>query len=189
MSAVGLLVLIFDISLLFALTSAFSIYGVLYHRKNGSIPQYSARDPERLPNEHHDLSTNASDKLNDDPSLPLDHSNGGQYPPMHADTEEQTHPGGPITWNLQQPHTAPAELGVASDETTYYGGRHGYPPYDAGRPNNSQVGGGSIPSPSIHTGGHPSRQNLAQEYDHGGYASGGRVDFPEGDYSRWWRYS
>ena len=43
-------------SLLFAVTAAFSIYGVSYYRKNGSSPEYSVQDAGHLPIEHHDFS-------------------------------------------------------------------------------------------------------------------------------------
>lgn len=42
--------------LLFAVTAAFSIYGVSYYRKYGSSPEYSVQDADHLPIEHHYLS-------------------------------------------------------------------------------------------------------------------------------------
>lgn len=185
-------------SLLFAVTAAFSIYGVFYYRKNGSSPEYSVRDAEHLPIEDHDFSADTSDKLNDHENTQLNHAHGTEPPFARTNAEEQTHPSGPITWNLQQPHTAPAELGFEPVDTSYHSSGHPYEyaqrsqsqpnrqytandsGYDRDRFNESQVAGG-LPT---RTGESPSRHNLALEYDHGGYGTGGRVGFPEGDYGR-----
>ena len=194
-------------SLLFAVTAAFSIYGVSYYRKNGSSPEYSVRDAEHLPIEDHDFSADTSDKFNDHENLQLNHADGDEARFGRTIAEERTHPSGPIAWNLQQqqlqqqpppPHTAPAELGFEPFDTTYRGSGQPYeysqqsqtlPPYqypannsryDTGRSNESQ-GVGELPTQS---GGGPSRHDLALEYDHGGYGTGGKVNFPEGDYGR-----
>ena len=188
-------------SLLFAVTAAFSIYGVSYYRKNGSSPEYSAPHAVHLPIEDQDFSANTGDKLNDREHMELNHSNRDETPFTHTNLEVQTHSSGPITWNLQQPHIAPTEPELEAVDTSYYGGGHPYealqrpqfqPPfqYSANNPryatnqaNESQFVGGLEPLPT-QTGEGPSRHNLALNYDHGGYASSGRVDFPEGDYGR-----
>ena len=185
-------------SLLFAVTAAFSIYGVSYYRKNGSSPEYSVPDAEHLPVEDHDFSADTSDKLNDHENMQLNHANGDEPPFARTNAAEQTHPSGSIAWNLQQPHTAPAELGFEPVDTSYHGTRHPYEyaqrsqsqpihqytandsRYDLDRFNESQVGGG-LP---MQTGVGSSRHNLALEYDHDGYGTGGRLDFPDGDYGR-----
>ena len=190
--------LTFNSSLLFAITTAFSIYGVLYYRKHGSSPEYSTRDTEHLPIEDQDLSADPSDKLNNHENMQLHHPGEDQTHFTHNNAEVQTYPNGPVTWNLQQPHTAPAELGLEPLDTSYHGGGHPYetaqrphsppyhqypatdPPYDTGHSNETYPVG-VLPA---QTGGRPSRHNLAMEYDHGGYASGGRVNFPEADYGR-----
>lgn len=188
------------IFLLFAVTVAFSVYGVSYSRKNGSLPTYSIQDPQHLPIEDQDSSADRSDKVNDHENIQLNNSEGYGTPFMHSNAEEQTHPSGPITWNLQQPHTAPAELGVQPVQTDYYGGGHHYGfsqqaqsqpvfPYSSNDsrydtlPSTEGQVGRFQPLPS-QVGGHPPRRDLAVDLDHGGYASGGRVDFPEADYGR-----
>lgn len=188
-------------SLLFAVTAAFSIHGVYYYRKNGSSPEYSIQDAENQPIEDQDYSANTSDKLNDHENMQLNKSDEDETPITHTSAEEQTHPSGPITWNLQQPHTALDELGFEPVDTSYYSSKHPYeslqrpqsrpssqypantPGYEMYHPNESHFIGGLRPLP-VQVGGGPSRHNLALEYDHGGYASGDRVSFPEGDYSR-----
>lgn len=196
--------LIFGSSLLFALTSAFSIYGVLYYRKNGTLPQYSIQEAQHLPIEDQDFSADTSDKLNDHDNVQLNHSTESEIPFPSTNTESQTHPSGPIPWNLQSPPTAPAELAFEPVDTSYHGGVHAFEPlqrpqsrpsfpysagngslpYDTHHSAESQFGGGLKPWPAQNDA-RPSRQNLALDFDHGGYASGGaRVDFPEGDYGR-----
>ncbi len=188
-------------SLLFAVTAGFSIYGVFFYRKNGSLPEYSVQDAEHLPIEDQGFATDISDKFENHQRIQLDHPDQGETQFTHMNVEEQTHPSGPIPWNLQQPRTAPAELGYDPVDTSYYGSGHPYEPtqqpppqptlqrpdnnsaLDTGFPNEGQSMGGLRPLP-LNVGGHSSSQNLALQYDHGGYASGGRVDFPEGDYSR-----
>ena len=99
---------------------------------------------------------------------------------------------------MQQPHTAPAELGLEPDDTNYYAGGHPYettqqppsrptyhypaenPQYNT-HPSNESHFAGELPT---QIGGPPSRHDLAIGYDHGGYGSVGRVDFPEGHYGR-----
>ena len=165
------------------------------------MPEYSIQDTEHLPIEDQGSATDTSDKFDDHQSTQLDHPDQGESQFTHMNVEEQTHPSGPIPWNLQQTHTAPAELGYDPVDTSYYGSGHPYEPtqqppsqptlqrpgnnsaLDTGFPNEGQSIGGLRPLP-LNVGGHPSSQNLALQYDHGGYASGGRVDFPEGDYSR-----
>ena len=183
---------------MFAVTAAFSIYGVSYYRKNGSSPEYSIRDGENLPIENPNFSADVGNKPNDHENTQPDHANedGPQY--MYTNTEQQIHPSGPIAWNLQQPHTAPAELDFEPIETSYHGGGHPYEssqqiqpqpsyhyPADNARyntyPSNQSQVVGELPT---QIGGSPSRHNLALEYDHGGYRNEGRVDFPEGNYGR-----
>ncbi len=188
-------------SLLFVVTTAFSIYGVSYYRKNGSSPGYSIKDSEHLPIEDQDFSADTNDKLDVHENMQFNNADEDETPFSHTNVEERTHPSGPITWNLQQPHTAPAELGFEPVHTSYYGG--GQPSessqqsqsrpnfqnsvnnsgYDLHHSNGSQFVGGLRPLP-MQIGGRPSRHNFAMDFDHGGYASGGRVDFPEGDYGR-----
>lgn len=185
-------------SLLFGVTAAFAIYGVIYYRKNGSLPDYSIQDEEHLPFEDSDFSADTSDKLNNHENMQLNHSDEEEAPLTHAHAEEPTHPSGPITWNLQQPHT---ELEFVPVDTSYYSGGHPYESsqqpqsqptfqysannsrYETHYSNESQFVGGLKPLP-VQDGGRLSRHNLALDFDHGGYASSGRVDFPEGDYSR-----
>lgn len=191
----------FDSSILFAVTTAFSIYGVSYYRKMGSLPGYSFSDAQHLPIEDQDFSADTSDKVNDHENVQLNHSDQNQTPLPHTNTEEPTHPSGPITWNLQNPQIAPAELGFEPVDTGYHGGAQAYEPsqrpqsrppfqysannipYDTHHSNESQFVGGLKPWPT-QIDGRPPRHNLAIDFDHGGYASGGRVDFPEGDYGR-----
>ena len=186
-------------SLLFAVTVAFSVYGVSYSRKNGSLPIYSVQDTQHLPVEDLDFSADTSDKLNDHENINLNNSEEYRTPFMHSNAEEQTHPSGPITWNLQQSHTASTELGIQNVETDCYGGGQHYESsqhpqsqpflqysanesrYDILPSTESQVGRFQ-PLP-LQVGGRPPRHDLAMDLDHGGYA-GGRVDFPEANYGR-----
>ena len=188
-------------SLLFAVTAAFSISGVSYYRKNGSLPEYSSQDAEHLPIEDQDFLADTVDKFNDHENMHLNHSSEEEASLPQNNTEEQTHSGGPITWNLQRPLTAPAEVGFEPVDTSYYGGENPYQSsqrpqsrptiqypanssrYDTHHSNESHFIGGLTPSP-MQIGQISPRQDLALEYDHGGYASGGRVNFPEGQYSR-----
>lgn len=193
--------LISGFSLLFAVTAAFSIYGVVYYRKNGSSPEYSIRGAEHLPTEDQRFPADTNDKLNEPENVQLNRSDEDENRFSHTNVEEPTHPSGPITWNLQRPHNRAAELVSAPVDTSYYGGGHSYEslqppqsrpaipypantaPYDTHPSNQSQFVGGPEPL-AMQTGERPSRHNLALDYDHGGYASGGRVDFPEADYGR-----
>lgn len=189
------------ICLLFAVTAAFSIYGVSYYRKNGSLPEYFIQDAEHLPIEDQDFSADTSDKFNGHEDMQLNHSSEVESPFPQTDAEEQTHSSGPVTWNLQRPLIAPAEAGFEPVDTSYYGGGHPYESsqqpqsgptfqypangsrYDTHHSNESQFVGGLKPSP-MQIGGYPPRQDMALDYDHGGYASSGRLDFPEGHYGR-----
>lgn len=189
------------ICLLFAATAAFSIYGVSYYRKNGSSPEYSTPFTEHLPIEDQDFSADTSDKLNNHEHMQLNQLGGDETPFTHTNAEVQTHTSGPITWNLQQPHITPSEPGFEAVDTSYYSGGHPSeasqrpqsqpafqylaknPPHDTYHSNESQFVGGLEPLPT-QPGGGPSRYDLALEYDHGGYAGGNRVYFPEGDYDR-----
>lgn len=188
-------------SLLFVVTTAFSIYGVSYYRKNGSLPEYSSQDAEHSPIEDQDFSADTSDKFNAHETMQLNHSSEEETPFPQRNTEEQTYSSGPITWNLQRPPTAPADVGFEPVDTSYYGSGHAYEPsqrpqsgptfqysandsrYDTHHSSESQSVGGLKPLP-MQIGGYPPRHDFSLDYDHGGYASGGRVDFPEGDYGR-----
>lgn len=185
-------------SLLFAATAAFSIYGVSYYRKNGSSPEYSVQDADHPPIEDQGILADTSDKLNGHENMQISHSHEHETRVTHTNAEEQIHPSGPIPWNLQQPSTIHAELSSEPVDTSYHGGRNSYesmqqpqsqptyqysannPRYDMHHSNMSQFVGGA----PTQIGGRPSRQNLALTYDHGGYATTGTVDFPEGDYAR-----
>lgn len=164
------------------------------------MPSYSIQDTQHLPVEDQGFSADRTDKLNGHENIQLNNSEEYGTPFTHSDAEEQTHPSGPITWNLQQPQTAPAELGIQPVQTDYYGGGHHYESsqqpnsqpvfqysandsrYDTLPSTESQVGR-LRPLPS-QVGGRPPRRDLAMDLDHGGYAGGGRVDFPEADYGR-----
>ena len=187
-----------DPSLMFVVTAAFSIYGVSYYRKNGSSPEYSIRDGEHLPIEDHDFSADVGNKTNDEDKIQPkdDNDDGARF--KYTNIEEQTHPSGPVTWNMQQPHAAPAELGLEPIDTSYDSGGHPYGasqqiqsqpsyPHEADNarynthPSNQSRVVAELP---IQIGGPPPRHDLALEYDHGGYRNGGGVDFPEGNYGR-----
>lgn len=110
-------------SLLFAVTAAFSMYGVSYYRNNGSSPEYSVQDADHLPTEHHDFSACTDFKPNDHEDMQLNPANGADTRFTHMNPEDQNSPI-PIAYNLQQPHTAPAELGYEPADTGHYGGGH-----------------------------------------------------------------
>ena len=187
-----------DPSALFAVTAAFSIYGVVYYRKNGSSPEYSIRGEEHLPVENHDFTPDIGNKPNDHENMQPNYANeeGNRF--TYTNIEEQTHPSGPVAWNMQQPHTAPAELDFEPIDTSYHAGGHPYGTsqqiqsqtshhylaenarYNTHPSNQSQVVG-ELPA---QVGGPPSRHNLALQYDHGGHGNVDRVDFPEGNYGR-----
>ena len=192
-----------DYSILFAVTAAFSIYGVSYYRKNGSLPEYSVQDAEHLPIEEQNFSAVPGDKLNGHENMQLNRPDEEDAHFPHTNGAEINRPSGPNTWDLQQPHTAPTDSGFEPVElnASYYGVRHPYDssqqsqsqptfqdsatnsPYHTPRSNERQRLGALEPLPAQMQGGVYQR-NLALDYDHGGYASGGRVDFPQGDYDR-----
>ena len=193
--------LIFGSSFLFAITAAFSVYGVVYYRKNGSLPDYTVRGVDHLPVEEQNVSEDTSDKFNQQQTMHPNNSSGGEIQFVHTNAEEQTHPSGPGAWTQQQPQMTPAELGHEEVDTSYLGAGRPYeypqrhqsppafpslahqPPYDNGPSHGSQSVGDFGPLP-MQIQGRPSGHNLALNYEHGGYPGGGRVDFPEGDYGR-----
>lgn len=188
-------------SLFFVVTAAFSIYGLSYYRKNGFLPEYSIHDTEHLPIEEQYFSADTNDKLNNHENMQLNHPDEEETTLAYTNAEEHTHSGEPIVWTLQQPHIAPAELRFEPANNSRNGSGYSYEPSlrPQSRPNfqysandsrcdthpsdKSQLVGGLKPLP-MQIGGRPSRQDLAMDFDHGGYASGGQVDFPEGDYGR-----
>ena len=143
-------------SILFALSSALSIWALLYFRRNGSLPgsttspgavpiadqtkyafSSNPHDADDFDEEAHDLH-NADDHTDAayDPHIMSGGGRGGrdedEYHSLQADTEEGTHPGRPPSWGQQhQQNTGPSELG----EDTSYHGASSYPqrqpsPYD-----------------------------------------------------------
>lgn len=81
------------LSLLFALTTALSIYGVSYYRANGCMPAITTKAPEAIPAEDQDgdyiFSSNPHDRLDQQQEMQ----------PMHRDNDEvsslhPTEPGG-----------------------------------------------------------------------------------------------
>ena len=182
---------------MFAITAAFSVYGVLYYRKNGSSLAYAIQDADRLPIEDHNFPADRNSKLSDHETTQPNHANENGTQFTNPNTEEPTHPSGPIAWNMQQPQNTPAELGLEPVDTSYHSGYpyetsqgpqprpmyhypDNYAQYHTHFPNESRPMG-ELPT---QVGESPSRHNLALQYDHGGYGNSGRVDFPEGDYSR-----
>ena len=97
----------------------------------GSSPEYSVQDADHLPIEHHDFSAGTSFKPNDHENMQLNPANGADTRFTHMNPEDQKSPI-PIAYNLQQPHTAAAELGYEPADTGHYGG--GYPHESSQRP-------------------------------------------------------
>ena len=166
-------------SILWVATSAISIYGVIYYRKNGSLPGTTTRtqDPNSIESQTKSaFSSNPHDNFDADEELGLrpDRNEDDEYTLLHTDTSEGTHPGRPLSWGREH---APGEDGY---DTSYHGGGAYNPQPDthAANPFNA-----SHELPEIQAGD-PFRDDLGLSHEHGGYDSGGIVPFPSADYHR-----
>lgn len=155
-------------SLLFAATSAISIHGVMYYRRNGTLPGTTpdASDPSSIEAQTKDaFSSNPRDnEYDDDDGTHTErggHRDDDEYALLHAsNADEGRFDGRPMSWGREDPQGR----GPHSDHDTSY---HAGGAYD-----------------SHHAPGGPFNDDLALSHGHGGYASGGRLDFPEADYHR-----
>jgi len=196
-------------SILFALTTGFSIYGVLYFRNHGYIP--GANNERPLP--HHDeetddlaFSAQTYDKLDQqrDEEMQRAHptpQNADDTLPFHNDPEQAQSSQQPSSWDRYPSPVSSLQPSLERTDTTYHGWNQEYYPSRPHPPAQSidedtsydhhRVGSGSytaVPKPPrapIDTGD-PFRDGLGLSHDHGGYAGAGRgrVDFPEGAYGR-----
>jgi len=93
-----------DLSLLFALTTAFSIYGISYYRANGSMPASTTKTPEAILAEDQDedniFSSNPHDKLDQQQEMQPVHRDEDEVSSLHpTDTEAASHEQERIIWH------------------------------------------------------------------------------------------
>lgn len=105
-------------SLLFANTTAFSMWGAKYYRKNGELPSYEIKDTEPLPvkdRTNYSFIPNPNDKL-------------GEYDPTHPEpgdeesTALRTNNTAITAAHLAVPTTSPTQGGFSPIDTSYHGG-------------------------------------------------------------------
>ncbi|KAL8787486.1 MAG: hypothetical protein Q9195_007733 [Heterodermia aff. obscurata] len=178
--------------LLFATTSALSIYALLYYRRNGSLPSstptngavpitdhaFSSNPHDDDPFEHDELHN--ADDHNDpayDPHIGRgrrDHDD--EYQSIHTDTEEGTHLGRPLSWG-QHPHQHPQEQQNQYEDTSYHGAYNNQQPPPAQDPFRNpspyrQPNAAPQLPPIGGAGGDPFRDEFR-------VGAGGRVDIPD----------
>ncbi|KAL8828512.1 MAG: hypothetical protein Q9191_002551 [Dirinaria sp. TL-2023a] len=188
-------------SLSFLLTSAMSIYSLLYYRQNGSMPGATPSNQQPIedqtkyafssnPHEHDEFNTSDPEiggaHGHQNPHVAADDTEDAEYEVLHPQPEEEEGAAGP---HWSQGHS---ELGAGAD-TSYHGaGSYGthhqqqqQQPEDPFR-NPSPYREHSPyrdPHPSVLQAGavgDPFRDDLALSHDAGGYgAGGGRVNIPD----------
>lgn len=187
---------------LFILTTALSVYGVWYYRREGSLPGIAARALESVPvgdQDEGNFSASAYDKFDErgeEQNLQLHRDEGNEHSSLHEAAEGTSHPVRPLSSGTPQtprhaPQLPPHE-GFEPIDTGYQGGRSAYNPpshqpqvnpfedYETHHSNESGFVGGLKPLPS--QAGHSDPFN----YDHRGYGRSANpsVDFPDADYHR-----
>ena len=210
--AMGALIVGVIVWVSFGLTTAISMYGVSYFRKNGHLPDGSTKAPQPVAAETGDddtynLTANADDCL--------EGASGRQErPPYRRDQDEMSslhsgreHAGGlqPVgvtnrtpTPNLHMDHSSEPAV------TSYHGstGKEyastiptSPPAYSQQRlpsphfekfnmQSNQSHFGGEINPGQVLAGGKPFADDLALAHSHGVYGSGNHIGFPQGDYHR-----
>lgn len=96
--------LTFKFRLLFALTAAFSIYGISYYRANETMPASTTKSPEAIPAEdHHEdyiFSSNPHDKLDQQQEMQPMHRDGDEVSSLHpTDTGAASHGQERMDWH------------------------------------------------------------------------------------------
>lgn len=198
--------------LLFALTTAFSIYGVFFYRRNGHLPAYSTKSAEPISGEDRDednynFSANPDDRL-DGPAERQELRPYGreedEISSLHSDPEHSPHPHSnrPMSWPRQPTPDLHVDPSFEPLNTSYHGGNQAYDPPRQPSPldhfqripsprfdefmmhsNESHFVGDSNPG-QVPIAGDPFRDDLVLSHDHGGYDSGSNLGFPEADYHR-----
>ena len=194
----------FQSSLLFLATSAISVYGLIYYRKNGSLPGAThAAEPVPIEDQtKYAFSSNPHDDFDEEEALgPRSDRQDDDYELLHGDRayapsplggaaggdDDTAYHGGQTRYDhpdqlhpVQDPFRGrtPSPMGYGSSDTSYHGAAGG-----------AGASGGAYARPPAElqgAAGDPFRDDLALSHDHGGYAAGGRsrVDFPEADYQR-----
>ena len=112
-------------SILFALTTAFSIYGVSFYRSHGTLPGNTvAKDPERPESdnlEHTGISPHAYDELNGQQEMEQHNAQDEEVSPTQAQDEgNATIPPRPMSWQI--PLAAGTQTqGFEPVDTSYHG--------------------------------------------------------------------
>ena len=140
----------------------------MHYRRTGTLPGTTpgASDPSSIEAQTKDaFSSNPHDAEYDDDIAtrpePRGRREDDQYALLYAsEGDDGRHPGQPTGWGRED-----GQGGGRQDDydTSYHAGGA----YD-----------------SHHTPGDPFNEDLTLSHDHGGFASGGRVGFPEADYTR-----
>ena len=196
----------------FGLTTAISIYGVSYFRKDGHLPEGSTKAPQPVAAETGDDDTY---NLTANPDNGLEGPSGRQErPPYRRDQDEMSSlNSGP------EPAVGLHSIGVTNRTSTpnlhmdrssepavasYHGSKGkeyasdiptSPPAYSQPRlpsphfeklnmQSNQSHFGGEINPGQVSVGGDPFADNLALTHNHGGYGSGNHIGFPQGDYHR-----
>lgn len=185
------------ICILFLLTSAMSIYSLLYYRQNGSMPAATPANQQPIedqtkyafssnPHEHDEFNTSDPEigaHGHQNPHV-ADDTEDAEYEVLHPQPEEAT-----VGPHWSQGHS---ELGAGAD-TSYHGAgaygaqQHEDPfrnpsPYREHSPYRDPGSGGYEHPPVLQAGGagDPFRDDLGLSHDAGGYgAGGGRVNIPD----------
>lgn len=131
------------ICLLFALTTAFSIYGVSFYRRNGHMPEYSTKAAEPISGEdvdenNYNFSSNPDDRL-DGPAerqeMRPDGRDEDEMSSLHSDPEHGSHlhTGRPMSWQRQPTPDLPVDPSFEPLDTSYHGAG-AQQPYDPAPP-------------------------------------------------------
>ena len=194
----------------FGLTTAISMYGVSYFRKNGHLPEGSTKAPQPVAAETGDDDTY---NLTANPDDCLENASRRQErPPYRRDQDEMSslHSGPEHAVNLQsvgvtnRTLTSDLHLDHSSEPAvTSYHGSTGKtyastiptspPAYSQSRlpsphfekfnmqSNQSHFGGETKPG-KVPVEGDPFSDDVALAHEHSGYGSGNHIGFPQGDY-------
>lgn len=128
-------------SLLFSLTTAFSIYGVSYYRTHGSLPAYDTRPAMYLQSneaaDNYAFSANTPDKFTAPEEMQEMHPNGHDdddhdhdHYTLHSNPEDDhhlnPHPNRPFSWARQPMPELPMDQDFEPVDTSYHGSGEAY---------------------------------------------------------------
>lgn len=119
------------VCLLFALTTAFSIYGVSFYRRNGHLPESSKQTAEPLSGEdvdenNYNFSANPDDRLEGHAPRQDSRPHGrdeDEMSSLHSDPEHGARPqvGRPLSWQRQPTPDLPVDPSFEPLDTSYHG--------------------------------------------------------------------